>query len=32
MDISGEGMTFSTDDANGEIGRELRGLLTVSKF
>jgi hypothetical protein len=32
MDVSGEGMTFSTDDASGEIGRELRGLLTVTKF
>jgi hypothetical protein len=32
MDIGGDGITFSTDDASGEIGRELRGLLVVEKL
>jgi hypothetical protein len=32
MDVSGDGITFSTDDASGEIGRELRGLLVVEKL
>jgi hypothetical protein len=31
LDISGEGMTFSTDDASGTIAREIRGLLAVEK-
>jgi hypothetical protein len=31
MDISGDGITFSTDDASGTIAREIRGLLVVER-